>query len=193
MVRSRVVQTKQNDADDLALAVRQNLAEVEIKREHDPFLSVRLREDLAVGKSLQPFFAEMHDIVASFTKQVRHSHGNPHVRQESHTSPPSGRLHLFLRQPSCVFEGLHDVCSLQIGEITQYFVPIRAVSDLAHNHRDRDTHAADRGSTTEDLCVKCDSVKHVRFSPQQGQHATPAAQTLGCSAAKRIIPQIRRS
>ena len=51
------------------------------------------------------------------------------------------------------------------GIVAQNFIPVRAVSDLAHNNRDRDTHATNRGATTEDSGVESDSVKHIQLSP----------------------------
>ena len=52
VVRSRVVETEEDDAYHLPGRPREDLAEIEVKRQHDPLLRKALLEDVAIRQSL---------------------------------------------------------------------------------------------------------------------------------------------
>jgi hypothetical protein len=72
----------------------------------------------------------------------------------------SSRPDFLFCQPSGIAERLHNIFALQIGKVSQDFVPGSAVGYLSDDDRDGDSHASDARSASEDFWVKCDSIKH---------------------------------
>jgi hypothetical protein len=64
VLRSRVVETEEDDADHLPGRTREDLAEIEVERQHDPLLGEALLEDVAIRQSLQPLVAKVNRVVA---------------------------------------------------------------------------------------------------------------------------------
>ncbi len=64
MTGSRVVEAEQDDADDLSGRCRKDLAEIEVKRDHDPLLGEAFLEDVAVRHALKALVAEVNRVVA---------------------------------------------------------------------------------------------------------------------------------
>jgi len=61
--RSRVVKAEEDDAYHLPGRPREDLAEIEVKRHHDPLLREALPEDVAVRQSLQALVAQVNCVV----------------------------------------------------------------------------------------------------------------------------------
>jgi len=110
--------------------------------------------------ALQP---QVGCVVAPGSQLFNDALSHSHVRKKAH-GEGSARHHAFLSQPRRVLERLVHVLAFQVRVFAQYLFHGRAVGDLSNDDRDRDTHAANAGATTENPGVECDSLEHVRPS-----------------------------
>jgi len=86
----------------------------------------------------------MHYVVSLVPQPLNDSETDTHVREKSHPFPLYG-MDFFLGQPSSIFNRLLDVFLLEIRIVFQDFLESGPMSNLTHNDRNWDTHAAKEG------------------------------------------------
>src|SRR5207249_9152174 len=102
--------------------------------------------------------AQVRHLVSLLAQPVDDSLIDAHVGEKPHAG--SAELHLLLREPSRVAEGLLDVLALEIGVARENLVEGGAVRDLTDDDRDRNPHPANAGAAAHDVGIKCDAVEH---------------------------------
>ena len=127
MFGSCVVQTEEDDAHHVACRPREDLAKIEVKRQHDPLLGESLLEDVAIRKSLQTLNADVNGVVARRAQPLDHPPRNAHVAQESHQVTLLRRDHFFLGQPRRIRQRLLKIVGFEVGVVGQHFVPARSM------------------------------------------------------------------
>jgi hypothetical protein len=137
------------------------VSEVEIEREGDSILGQSLREDLIVGRSLQPLLAQMDGIVTMTAQPLDDAPIHAHVGEESHASRLA-RADFLARQPGRILKRPLKVRSLEVGIPRKDLLNGGAVRDLRDNHRHRDAHPPDTSATAHDFRIEGDVLKHVR-------------------------------
>jgi len=153
------MQTKQDHAHCAFPRQRENFPKIEIERQQHPVLGRGLAEDVIVCHSLKAFLMEVLCIMALRPQPFHDPHGHTHVREKPHPSIWSSRDDFLLCQPGGVFEGLLHIFFFQVGIICQHLLGCRTLSELTHNNRDGNSHAANAGPPAHDGRIKCNTVE----------------------------------
>lgn len=157
---ARVRKTKEDDASGPVTGQNREIAKLEIEGKNDTILGDGTREDLGVrGSAVHPELSEVDGIVSVLAQPLDDAYVHAHVSEKAHAA----RLRdsdFLARQPGGVLDRLLDVLPFEVGVAGKDLLEARTMSDLPHDHRDRNSHSADARPPTHDLRIERDAVEH---------------------------------
>jgi len=121
----------------------------------------------------------MNDVVALGAKSVNDPLGHSRVGEESQVSSflCLRDVDFLLSQPRSIFHCLVNILRFEIRVVLEDFLLGRAVSDLANDGRNKDTHAAYACPATHDVGIERYAVKHRYPTPLSVATIIPYAAT----------------